>query len=113
MSGMSLLYCGIVGPCFRLKGSRAVLEELLLPALEGCGMGSLFVTQLRDRNLLQETTTKDGNFRFWRVVLPLLLHAFAPFSQRGNACPFPAEPEQAKNEGLGILLPFFHHLLHH
>jgi len=53
---------GHVGPAlrkgwtrFRLKGSRAVLEEHLLPALEDRGLESLFVTQLRDRNLLQET----------------------------------------------------------
>ena len=42
-------------PRFWLKGSRAVLEEVLLRGLEGCGMDSLFVIQLRERNLLSRT----------------------------------------------------------
>jgi len=52
--GDPLLLCGMVGPLFRLKGSRAVLEELLLPAVEDRGLESLFFTQLRDRHLLQQ-----------------------------------------------------------
>lgn len=44
--GDPLLLCGMVGPRFQLKGSRAVLEELLLPAVEDRGLESLFVTQL-------------------------------------------------------------------
>ena len=47
--GDPLLLCGMVGPRFRLKGSRAVLEELLLPAVEDRGLESLFVAQLRIR----------------------------------------------------------------
>src|SRR5438445_4839503 len=53
--GDLLLLCVMVGPRFRLKGSRAVLEELLLPAVEDRGLESLLVTQLRDRHLLQQT----------------------------------------------------------
>ena len=41
---MSLLHCGMVGPRFWLKGSRAVLEEFLLTVLEDSELGSLFVT---------------------------------------------------------------------
>src|SRR5579859_263293 len=101
-------------PRFWLEGSRAVLEEVLLRGLEGCGMDSLFVIQLRERNLLSRTPpyraspnrelcgsmrkaaaglphsksllhnimrgSVGGNFLFRRVVLSLLLHAFAPFS---------------------------------
>jgi len=33
------------GPRFGLKGCRGVLEKLLLPAVEGRGLESLFVTQ--------------------------------------------------------------------
>jgi hypothetical protein len=44
--GNPLLLGGMVGPGFRLKGSRAVLEEFLLPAVEDGGLESLFVTQL-------------------------------------------------------------------
>ncbi|GAC1627090.1 MAG: hypothetical protein NVS9B13_23900 [Candidatus Acidiferrum sp.] len=45
---------GMVGPRFRLNGSRVVLEELLLPPVEARGLKSLFVTQLRDRHPLQQ-----------------------------------------------------------
>jgi hypothetical protein len=41
--GDPLLLCGMVGPRFRLKGTRAVLEELLLPAVEDRGLESLLV----------------------------------------------------------------------
>src|SRR5207244_8161183 len=84
---------------------RAVLEEFLLPAVEDRGLESLFVTQLRDRHPLQQTPPQHGNFLFRRVVLPLLLHAFAPLSQRGNASPFPAEPEQKATCSSTIRLP--------
>ena len=40
---------GIVRPCFVLEGSRPVLAELLLPAVEDRGLESLFVAQLRIR----------------------------------------------------------------
>src|SRR6266436_6386566 len=45
--GDPLLLCGMVGPRFRLKGSRAVVEELLLPGVEDRGLESLFVTAPR------------------------------------------------------------------
>ena len=38
-----LLGC-MVGPRFRLEGSRPVLEELLLPAVEDRGLESVLVT---------------------------------------------------------------------
>src|SRR5260370_38095114 len=79
-----LLGC-MVGPRFRLERSRPVLEELLLPAVEDRGLESLSVTELRDRHLLQEMPPQDGHFLFRRVVLPLLLHAFAPLSEWWNA----------------------------
>jgi hypothetical protein len=78
--GNPLLLGGMVGPGFRLKGSRVVLEEFLLPAVEDGGLESLFVTQLRDRHLLQQIPPQDSNFLFRRVALPMLLHAFAPLS---------------------------------
>jgi hypothetical protein len=42
--GDSLLLGGMVGPCFRLKSSRPVLEELLLPAVEDRGLESVLNT---------------------------------------------------------------------
>src|SRR5215470_3865552 len=87
----------MVGPPFRLKGSRCVLEELLLPAVEDRGLESVLATQFRDRNLLQQMPPQDGNFFFRRIVLPLLLHAFAPIILNGGTLsPFPAEREHSE-----------------
>jgi hypothetical protein len=40
----SFLLGGMVGPPFRLKGSRSVLEELLLPAVEDRRLEAVLVT---------------------------------------------------------------------
>ena len=78
--GDALLVSGVVGWPFLVEGGRPVLEELLLPAIEDRGLEPLSVTQLRDRHLLQQMPPQDGDFLFRRVVLSLLLHAFAPLS---------------------------------
>jgi hypothetical protein len=78
--GDPLLLGGMVGLCFLLEGGRTVLEEFLLPAVEDCGLEPLFITQFRDRHLLQQMPPQDGDFLFWCVMLPLLLHAFAPLA---------------------------------
>src|SRR5437667_8280960 len=62
--GDPLLLCGMVGPRFLLKGSRAVLEELLLPAVEDRGLESLLVTQLRDRPVAADASLG------WQLSLP-------------------------------------------
>jgi hypothetical protein len=78
--GDPLLLGRMVGPGFRLKSSRAVLEELLLPAVENRGLQARFIAELRDGLHVQQMPPQDGDFLFRRIVLPLLLHAFAPLS---------------------------------
>jgi hypothetical protein len=46
---------------------------------------SHFIAQLRDGLLLQEVPPQNGDLLFRRVLLPLLLHAFSPLAQWGNA----------------------------
>ena len=65
---------------FLFEGGRAVLEELLLPAVEDRGLQVEFIAELRDRHLLQQMPPQDGDLLFRCVVLPLLLHAFARLS---------------------------------
>src|SRR5215472_12671787 len=83
--GDPLLVGGVVRSRPLLEGGRAVLEELLLPAVEDRGLQAEFIAQLRDRFLLQQMPPKDGDFLFRRVVLPLLLHAFSPLPYWENA----------------------------
>src|SRR6516165_3430145 len=80
-----LLVGGVVGWSLLLEGGRAVLEELLLPAVEDRGLQAQFIAELRDRLLLQQMPPEDGHLLFRRVVLPLLLHAFSPLPYRENA----------------------------
>src|SRR5215471_13784946 len=80
-----LLVGGVVQSRFLLEGGRAVLEELLLPAVEDCGLQAEFIAELRDRLLLQQMPPEDGDLLFRRVVLPLLLHAFSPLPYWENA----------------------------
>jgi len=63
-----------------LEGSGPVLEELLLPAIEHRRLEPLFDAQLRNRHLLNKIPSEDGDLLLSFVVLPLLLHAFAPLS---------------------------------
>src|SRR3954470_19684363 len=83
--GDPLLVGGVVRPRFPLEGRRAVLEELLLPAVEDRGLQSEFIAECRDRLLLKQMPPEDGDLLFRRVVLPLLLHAFSPLPYWDNA----------------------------
>src|SRR5947199_6417429 len=83
--GDSLLLGGVVGTPLRLESSRPVLEELLLPTVEDRGLEFQFVAQFRDRHLLDQMPSQDGNLFFPRVVLALLLHAFSPLPYWENA----------------------------
>src|SRR3954467_11104254 len=78
--GDSLLLGGGVGTPPRLENRRSVFEELLLPTVEGGRLESQFVAQLRDRHLLDQMSSQDGNLFFRRVVLAFFLHAFSPLS---------------------------------
>ena len=94
--GDPLLLGRMVWPCFRLKCSRAFLEELLLPAVEDRGLETALVTQFRDRAPAPTNAASE-----WRPSLPasyvrLLLHAFAlRYLNAGTPSAFPAEPEQS------------------
>ena len=81
----ALLVCGVVGRPLRLEGSRPVLKELFLPAVEHRRLESLLAAQFRDRHLLKQMPPQDGDLLFWRVVLPLLLHALSPLPYWENA----------------------------
>jgi hypothetical protein len=68
--GDPLLLGGVVGWPLRLEGGHAVLEELLLPAVEDRGLQAEFVAELRDWLLLQQMPPQDGDLLSRRVVLP-------------------------------------------
>src|SRR5262245_46876778 len=44
-----------------LEGGGAVLEELLLPAVEHRGVAAVLVTQIRDGDVLEEMESQDGD----------------------------------------------------
>src|SRR5262245_23153769 len=44
-----------------LEGGGAVLEELLLPAVEPRGVDAVLVTQIRDGDVLEEMESQDGD----------------------------------------------------
>jgi len=50
----SFLLAGMVRPSFRLKRSRPVLEELLLPAVEDRRLQAHLIAKLRGRLLVQQ-----------------------------------------------------------
>ena len=78
--GDSFLFRLMVGASPLLECRRSVLEKLLLPAVEQGRLQLKFVTQIRDRHSLHQMPPQNGNLLFRRVVLPLLLHVFAPLS---------------------------------
>jgi hypothetical protein len=60
--------------------SGCVLAELLLPAVEHGWLRFRLVTQVRDRHSFHQMPLENGDLRFGRVVLRLLLHVFASLS---------------------------------
>src|SRR5579863_4166765 len=68
------------GTLLSLKSSRSVLEELLLPTIEHCRPQAQFLTQIRDRHLVQKVPPQDGYFLFCCVMLTFLPHTLAPLS---------------------------------
>src|SRR5713101_1694291 len=55
------------------EGSRSVLEELLLPAVEHRGVDAVLVAQIRDGDVLQEMKPKDGDLLLGGESLASLL----------------------------------------
>ena len=66
--GDPLLVGGVVRSRFLLEGGRAVLEELLLPAVEDRGLQAQFIAEVRDGLLLQQMPPEGGDFLFRREV---------------------------------------------
>jgi hypothetical protein len=56
------------------KGRGAVVEELLLPAVEAGRRDAVLVTPVAHRLLLQEVEPQDGHLLRSRVVLALAVH---------------------------------------
>ena len=83
--GDALLSCGVVGWPLRFEGGRAVLEEVLLSAVEDRGLQAEFIAELRDRLPFQQMPPEDGDLLLGCVVLPLLLNAFSPLPYWENA----------------------------
>ncbi len=81
----SFLLWLMVGPSSLLESAGSVLEELLLPAVEHGWLQPKFVAQIRDRHSFHQMPPQHGDLLFRGVVLPLLLHVFAPLSYRQNA----------------------------
>src|SRR5262245_43686334 len=95
----------MVGWPLLLEGSRAVLEEFRMPAVEDRGLESLFVTQLPDRNLFP-TDAASG----WRPSPPACNASVASSCVRSiilngrTLSPFPAEPEEVASPATEWLL---------
>src|SRR6266403_2643119 len=68
----------VVGTLLGLKGSRSVLEELLLPAVEHCRLQAQFFTQVRNWHLVQKMSLQNGHLFLRSVVLAFFPHTFAP-----------------------------------
>jgi hypothetical protein len=77
--GDPLLLGGVVA-LHLLFERRPNLEEFLLPAGEDRRLESTSSHSFENRLLVRQMPPQDGDLLFRRVVLPLLLHAFAPFS---------------------------------
>lgn len=57
-----------------LERSVALLEELLLPAVEGAGLELVLVAELRDGNLVDEVAAKDHDLLLGGAVVAFLSH---------------------------------------
>src|SRR5512135_1196497 len=55
------------------EGGGGVLEELLLPAVEHCGMDVVLVTEVRNRDAFEEMKLKDGGLLLGTGAFPSLL----------------------------------------
>src|SRR5512135_1931313 len=83
------------------EGGGGVLEELLLPAVEHCGMDVVLVTEVRNRDAFEEMKPKDGGLLLGSGAFPSLL-GHGKTSARDCSLferfvfPIPAEAEQRR-----------------
>jgi hypothetical protein len=82
-----------------LEGSRGVLEELLLPAVEHRGVDAVLVTEVGDRGVFEEMEPQDGDLLLGSEALSGLLElggtparSFSLFEQ--TVCPNSTEAAQ-------------------
>jgi hypothetical protein len=61
-----------------LEGSVAVLEELLLPAIEEIGTNVQLITELGDRRLLEKRAFENGDFLGTGKIATRLVHGKPP-----------------------------------
>jgi|ERR1700691_2000762 len=76
----SFLFGLMVGPSSLLESRRAVLEELLLPAVEHRRRSPSSSHRSKIGTPFHQMPSWNGDFFCRRVVLPLLFHVFAPLS---------------------------------
>src|SRR6516164_8512314 len=61
-----------------LEGGRTVLKELLLPEVEERRREPVLVADVRDGNVVDQVTPKDGDLLDRRIVLAGLSHGETP-----------------------------------
>jgi hypothetical protein len=57
-----LLFGLVVPTALALEGGSTVLEELSLPTVEHRWLQTQFITQIRNRHLIQQVLSQDANF---------------------------------------------------
>ena len=63
-----------------LEGSGSVFKELLLPAVEHRRLQRPFVAELRDRLLVHQMPSQNGDLLLGCVVFSCFFHAFPPLA---------------------------------
>ena len=67
-----------VGSGRRPEGRDAVLKELLEPAVEDGGVDLMFVTQSRNRNLIDQVPAENGHLLLGGMMLAFVAHEPSP-----------------------------------
>jgi hypothetical protein len=94
----AFLIRGVVGWPFLLEGGRAILEELLLPAVEDRGLQAEFIAEFRDRLLLKQMPPQDGDLLLRASFRCFFMRSLLYLTGR-TPSPFPTEPEQIFSSG--------------
>ncbi len=66
------------GPAIALEGSMAVLEELLLPAIEQIGADAQLIAEIGDRRLFKQVAFEDGDLLGSGKMPTCLVHGKPP-----------------------------------
>src|SRR3954453_5612833 len=76
--GDGSLEVGIRRGVVALEGAGAVLEERLLPDVEGGGRELILIAEIRDGHAVDQMAPKDGDLLDGRIVLAGLSHGETP-----------------------------------